>query len=418
MTDPDTTTTCWQMALARLAAYACGALLLTGCITPAARDATPIGPAPTVTAATPGPAAAIAPPAGRPPRQGRRRLAQPRSSTPDALLNRFRAARFGDVQASGTVATASGGQVHFTLRDAPAVQFPGWADSNSPAFWDGDELVVFNSAFTPVRSSGSNLEDLRLDEPVQCLDCQRGGGRWMEAIWRDPGSGLLYGWYHLEPDDLQCLTAPVIGAAVSDDGGRTWSDRGPVLENGYPILCDYQNGYFVGGNGDFTVVVDQQRYFYFLFSNYGGPTEEQGIAVARGAFEGRGQPGTVFKYHQGGWNEPGLRGKVTPVFATPTGWAGPRVDAFWGPSAHWNVNIGKYVVVMNRTVGEEWEQEGVYLAVSDDLVNWGPPQKLMSTDQWYPQVFGLGPRGTDSLAGGVARLFVGGISKYVLQFER
>ena len=51
-----------------------------------------------------------------------------------------------------------------------------------------------------------------------------------------------------------------------------------MLENGYSIDCTAQNGFFVGGNGDFHVLPDAENgYFYFLFSNYAGPVTEQGI---------------------------------------------------------------------------------------------------------------------------------------------
>ncbi|MEK7215694.1 MAG: hypothetical protein AAB289_08885, partial [Chloroflexota bacterium] len=184
-------------------AFTLAALVLSGCafVEPNSTTSTPAGPepaAPTVTPKATAGATAITP-GPRSPRQGRR-----------ASSNRGRNARFGVVQASGEVASASL-TVRFTVREAPELKFPGLVDSNSPAFWDGESLVVFNSAFYPVRATGSNLEELKLEEPVVCIDCRRGGGRWLEAVWQEPETRTLYGWYHLEPDDLPCLTAPVIG---------------------------------------------------------------------------------------------------------------------------------------------------------------------------------------------------------------
>lgn len=324
-----------------------------------------------------------------------------------------------EVFASGVVETSVGEVVHYTVFSAPVVYFPGSVDSNSPAIWDGEELVVFNSASFPMRSSGLSLGELSEAIRIECLQCDRPGGWWLEAVWQDPETGILFGWYHLEPDDLDCLTAPTIGAAVSRDGGRTWQDKGIVLENGYPIDCNHQNGYFVGGNGDFSVILDQQRqFFYFLFSNYGGPVDEQGIGIARSPFASKGQPGTVLKYYQGSWSEPGVGGRVDPLLSTATGWEGPIVDAFWGPSIHWNAYLEKYVALLNRTVGTDWMQEGVYLAVSDDLLNWSDPQKLLNSHSWYPQVMGLDPGGSDAYAGKTARLYIGGMSAYVIEFSK
>lgn len=304
-----------------------------------------------------------------------------------------------------------------TLWEVPPSKLPSTADSNSPAFWDGNDLVVFSSAEWPVRHTGSNNESLKLGADVTCLGCDRPGGRWIEAVWQDPSSKLLYGWYHFEPSDLPCQTAPIIGAAISRDGGKTWVDQGPVLENGYGIDCAYDNGFFVGGNGDFHVIPDQHAgYFYFVFSNYAGPIEQQGVALARSSFKDRGQPRTAFKLHNGAWTEPGLGGQVSPIFTSTTGWKGPHIEAFWGPSIHWNDYLDTYVALLNHTDGPEWKQEGIYLSTSANLLEWTEPQKILDTDSWYPQILGSGPRGTDTLAGKTSRLYLGGHSTYALEF--
>ena len=305
-----------------------------------------------------------------------------------------------------------------TLWDVPTTKLPSTADSNSPAFWDGNQLVVFSSAEWPTRHAGADAESLRLGLDVTCIGCDRPGGRWIEAVWQDPASKVLYGWYHFEPSDLPCQTAPIIGAALSRDGGKTWIDQGPVLENGHEIDCAYENGFFVGGNGDFHVIPDQSNgYFYFVFSNYAGPIEQQGVALARSRFADRGQPGTVYKLHQGRWTEPGLGGQVSPIFTSTTGWKGPHVEAFWGPSVHWNEYLRTYVALLNHTDGEVWAQEGVYLTTSANLIDWTEPQKILDSEAWYPQILGTGPRGTDTLAGKTARLYIGGESTYALEFH-
>ena len=63
----------------------------------------------------------------------------------------------------------------------------------------------------------------------------------MESIWHDPSTDYLYGWYHHEPEDLPCFTAPLIGAAISYDYGATWIDHGTVLEDPYDVDCGYKN---------------------------------------------------------------------------------------------------------------------------------------------------------------------------------
>lgn len=298
--------------------------------------------------------------------------------------------------------------------------FPALVDSNSPAYWRGDTLNLLNSAWAiTYRSQGPGVINLQTPTAVQLPRPARPGHVWIEAVWQDTETGVLYGWYHFEPADIECLTAPIIGAAVSFDGGATWEDRGFVLENGYPHDCSFQNGYFTGGNGDFSVILGPSgRNLYFLFSNYQGSAGEQGIAVARSALSDRGQPGTVWKYYQGRWGEPGLGGRGTAVIPSASGWAeSSLLDAFWGPSVHWNSYLNSYVALLNRAGGSFWAQEGVYITFSLNLVDWTLPQKILDTNELYPQVLGLGEFETDTLAGQWARVYVGGISEHVIEFS-
>jgi len=347
----------------------------------------------------------------------------PSSGTAPQALRSRRCTTEVDVFAQPVTAVhLSQGPVELKIYAAGPAQFPAGVDSNSPAFWRDGLLHVINSDPAGAHlSRGENADSLADPVPVELPVPQRPGMVWMEAVWQDPESDLLYGWYHFEPADLPCpeRTAPIIGAAVSKDGGLTWEDRGFVLENGYPEDCSYQIDWFVGGNGDFSVVLDRESgYFYFLFSNYIGAPEEMGVGVARSAFDDRGQPGTVWKYYRGAWDEPGLGGRATAVFRSSTGWQGPNIDAFWGPSVHWNEYLGTYVVLLNRAKDANWGQDGIYIAFSRDVVNWTEPEKIFEANDWYPQVIGLGQAGTDSLAGRFMRVYVGGLSTFILEFAR
>jgi hypothetical protein len=252
---------------------------------------------------------------------------------------------------------------------------------------------------------------------------------WIESVWRDD-DGTVYGWYHHEPGGL-CggkLTAPKIGAAVSADGGKTFRDLGIVLESGDSINCNAKNGFFAGGHGDFSVILDRERkYFYFLFGNYGGPWWTEGVAMARMPFESRTQPvGAVQKYAYGAWTEPGLGGAVTPILPPRVGWAFQDTDSFWGPAIHWNTALQKYVVLLNRSCCDAgWPQEGIYIMFGSDLsdpLTWTAPVRILTegdvgfSPAFYPQIFGLGAGETDSLVGETGRLFVKGVSKWEIHF--
>ncbi len=317
------------------------------------------------------------------------------------------------------------------VRSAAEVAMPTQVDSNSPAFWRDGRLFWFGSHGRPLLSEGPDQFGPWTTREVS-LETPNAWPHWMEAVAPDD-DGVLWGWYHTEPIGLvpnSTLTAPKIGAVVSLDGGRSLRDLGHVLESGDPIDPTAQNGYFAGGHGDFTVLADREkRWFYFFFDNYGGPTETQGVAIARMAYEDRFNPvGKVWKFHNGAWQEPGKGGKVTPIFPVQKSWQRRDPEALWGPSVHWNTHLRSYVMLLNRASGEPgWSQEGVYVSFNADLSRpdgWTEPVKILDKSQFsgwyffYPQVMGLESGGTDRLAGRVARLYVNGISKWEIEFVR
>jgi len=306
---------------------------------------------------------------------------------------------------------------------------PGDCDCNSPAHWDGDTLYLFNSAGHPWRSAGPDLEHLDRDYRQCTYDNRVHGGRWIECTWK-ADDGTLYGWYHFEPGGLcpgTTLTAPRIGAVRSTDNGAHWKDLGVILEaRAGTLRCDTTNYFFAGGNGDFSAMLDPaQEYFYFFISVYAGAPAEQGVGVARMRWADRDAPvGKVFKWHQGRWDEPGLGGRITPFLAARQDWHRADVDAFWGPSIHWNSHLGQYVLLLNRAVNRHWKQEGIYVSFNQQLENpagWCTPMKILDAtgdDRWYPQVLGTdkSKRETDKLAGRAARLFVRGQSRWEILF--
>lgn len=90
----------------------------------------------------------------------------------------------------------------------------------------------------------------------------------------------------------------------------------------------------------------------------------------------------------------------------------PGYECVRGPSVHWNTAVQQYVMLLNRTQDDTFAQEGIYVSFApslDDPTRWSIPQRLLAGGRWYPQVIGLEiGEGTDKLAGGVARFFIGG----------
>ena len=327
------------------------------------------------------------------------------------------------------------GSVQITIEDAPGLKFPATADCNSPAWWSGGKFYVLNSIGHPTRSSGENVENMTRGAEIT-YTAWRDGGRWIESVHQDP-DGVLYGWYHNEPAHFTeipesyqegrqfRLTAPFIGAVVSYDNGENWDDLGLVITAGPKTLnLESHNFWFAGGNGDFSVILDQQgEYFYFLFGSYYKDVTQQGISIARMRYTDRACPvGKVMKWCEGVWQEPGIGGKVTPIIPVNTDWYDPNPDTFWGPSVHWNTHIQQYVILMNRAIDPRWKQEGIYISFTPDLADpnsWTQPLRILDEKGWYPQVIGCDTarEETERVAGRSSRLFIHGESKYYINFD-
>lgn len=333
---------------------------------------------------------------------------------------------------------------HVELRSAPLLYLPGEVDSNSPAVWDrvgGRHLlfVMTSESGQPRRAWGRDLASLGTARQVAVAPWP-GGGVWMESILRDD-DGTWYGYYHNEIPAEVCgrtdKMIPRIGAARSRDRGASWDDLGIILEAPpRSHTCSTDNAYFVGGIGDFTVQLDaDSRDLYFFYSLYLRPAMSQGIAVARLAWADRDTPtGKMTVWRNGTWS-PGtpLRSDdaerwfypaALPIFPAAESWhdLDNVVDAFWGPSVHWNTYIGHYVMLLNRAKDVDWDQEGVYISFAKSLEDpraWSAPTRILKGGTWYPQVLGLDEgSGTDKIAGEWARFFMLGESQHVIHFMR
>ena len=308
------------------------------------------------------------------------------------------------------------------IRSARPIEFPGTVDSNSPVYWANGTQYVYNSYENPVRSEGAGGSAFPRSKPV-FIEGADGDFRWIEsALYYN---GHVYAWYHAETA-IECpghnLAYPSIGAMISDDGVH-FTDLGIVLSAPDEPNCSAGNIYFAGGHGDFSVVLDRdQRYAYFFYTNYGGPVEQQGIAVARMSFEDRGAPvGQVWKFRAGGWTEPGVGGIADPIFPAQRSWMSGNPLSYWGASVHFNTALGQYVMLLSQAVDSDWNQGGPYISFAPDISNplsWIPPLQMPWIPGWYPQVVGSADGGTDSLSGARARLFMMGRSDRELLFQR
>ena len=326
----------------------------------------------------------------------------------------------------------------FEVVPATTLMLPGNVDSNSPAFWQfvqgQNRLHVLTSWWTPSISRGFSVNRMGMPMPAKFLNSD-GGGKWFESVLQDD-AGTLYGYYHNEPIGLcpgSKKTAPRIGAARSADNGASWEDLGIILEMAVPLDCASPNRFFVGGAGDFTVILDEHKIdAYLFFTNYSGDKSRQGVAVARMPWAQRNNPqGNLAVWDGHAWRYPS-RNRIPfprrwidlrPIYPAAVSWhdRSEWVDSFWGPSVHWNTFLKKYVMLLNRASDSAWTQEGIYISVSpvlDDPSNWTRPVKVFEGGVFYPQVIGLErDLGTDKLAGSRARLFIQGRSDHFIVFR-
>lgn len=340
------------------------------------------------------------------------------------------------------------GEPYAALLPATTLAFPNETDSNSPAVWemvDGSwTMSLFNSvAGWAEISRGPSLRTLASRGEVRFASAAPHGGTWFEALILDADS--WYGFYHNEREDIVCPASgkvwPRIGAARSDDRGVTWTDLGPIIETPESAVgCATNNHYFVGGVGDFSVMLGPARnYAYIYYSQYDEVHDLVGVAAARMAWADRDQPaGRVDIWNDGAWvppSEVAVAGDsaappawdyplATPIFRSTNRWddGTAGVDVFWGPSIHWNTTLNTYVMLLNKAVSNTWEQGGIYVSFNDRLdapEAWTRPALVARGGSWYPQVIGLDPTvGTDKYAGGVARFFMAGKSEHLIVFGR
>ena len=333
------------------------------------------------------------------------------------------------------------------VQSASSVRLSGETDSNSPAVWErvgGQNLLFVVTSMSGRPSTALGRGFTQLSKPTEIvLEPWPGGGVWMEAVIPDV-DGTWYGYYHNENPANMCRgtggadkVIPRIGAARSHDHGVTWEPLGVILEAPPRTYdCTTENDYFVGGVGDFSVQLDpESRDLYFFHSLYLREVGSQGVGVARLAWADRDAPiGKIMVWRETSWipattvggrgNERWIYPAAGPIFPAAESWHDDdrAVDAFWGPSVHWNTYLRQYVMLLNRAKNVAYDQEGVYVSYAtalDDPLSWSAPAKILNGGTWYPQVLGLEEgAGTDKTAGEFARFFMMGTSRHVLRFIR
>lgn len=356
----------------------------------------------------------------------------------------------------------------FKLIQANKVLFNSFVDCNMAEAWIGDTFRIFPGKYgeDPVwgpanelmfangknadEAFGSSQKDF--ERPILPRNVNPGlpglhGAVWFETVYQattDSSGKTLFAVYHNEnypatlPFDSttgigyrdylwpQGLRGPESAAAVcrigimkSDDGGRSWNDRGIFIEDlqHHMILKPHNTSItFAGGVGDPSAVASGD-FLYLFYGEYGyaGNYKEQSydrekewsgqcISVARIALSDLDNPqgkarrwsGQDFSISHDAIGKP-IRSLQIPSAEG----GGPASEAgnmfYWGPSVSWNTYLQCWVMLMARAEGPSWKGGNLYisfnknkdLGVDDHSQQWSKPALMVSRPGhilWYPSL--------------------------------
>ncbi|MEJ7677529.1 MAG: hypothetical protein WKG06_06580 [Segetibacter sp.] len=306
--------------------------------------------------------------------------------------------------------------------------FNSFVDCNMAEAWVGDTFRIFPGKYgeDPLwgyahdlkYASGFSADEVfgkkstEFVEPKMPLNAPPGtpglhGAVWFETLYKDPNDKTghtLFALYHNEnyPSTLpydsatgkgykdvnwpQGLKGPEtktavcrIGIMKSADGGRSWENKGILLEDYQPrlILKPHNTGInFAGGTGDPSAVVNG-NYLYVFFGEYGYPgnynpstydtaTEWSGqcISIARILLSDLENPeGKAKRWNGSDFNAPsdGIGVPVSsiqiPLVAGGGPASSPTAKYFWGPSVSWNTYLNCWVMLTAKAEGSSWKRQ-------------------------------------------------------------
>ncbi len=346
--------------------------------------------------------------------------------------------------------------------------FNSFVDCNMATVWVGDTFRIFpgkygedplwGDAHELKYASGSSVDEVFKRNPNEFTEPSMPanaavnanglhGAVWFEALYKDTSDGsdkTLFALYHNEnyPSTLhydsvngtgyrdvdwpQGLKGPEtktavcrIGIMKSVDGGKSWADKGILLQDYQPrlILKPHNTGInFAGGVGDPSAVANN-GYLYVFYGEYGYPGaynsstydsslewSGQCISIARIPLPDLENPVNKAKRWDGtGFNAPADSiGVPVSSIQIPQQEGGgpassPTAKYFWGPSVSWNTYLNCWVMLMAKAEGPSWKGSSIYisfnpnanLGVGKNSQEWSTPKLLLDKPGhtiWYPSL--------------------------------
>lgn len=355
-----------------------------------------------------------------------------------------------------------------TLSPADTFRFNNFVDCNMAEAWIGDTFRIFpgkhgeDPLWGDSRdlkfADGKNADEAfstpaaAFTEPKMPAIAPVGkpglhGAVWFETVYQDAkdASGrTLYAIYHNEnypvnlpydpatgegyidrqwPQGLRGPASPAavcrIGIMKSTDGGRSWENKGLLIEDKQArmILKPHNTSCtFAGGVGDPSAVANG-GYLYLFYGEYGYPGtydpatynpslewSGQCISVARLSLADLDTPqGKALRWDGRDftipWDSIGkpVAGLQIPVADGGGPASSPTGGFHWGPSVSWNTYLNCWVMLMGKVTGPSWQGSSLYISFNPhtDLgkdahaQDWTKPQLLVDKPghiMWYPSL--------------------------------
>ena len=363
--------------------------------------------------------------------------------------------------------------IQFKLIEAKPIYFNSFVDCNMAEAWIGDTFRIFPGKYgeDPLWGYSNELKfadgvspdivfekkpnefiEPRMPKNVKPSEEGLHGAVWFETIYqdkKDKTGKTLFALYHNEnyPDTYpyrlknkkgyinknwpQGLTGEKTPAAVcrigimkSVDGGKSWNNKGIILEDNQPrmILKPHNNAVtFAGGVGDPSAIVSG-NYLYIFYGEYGyagnydsltydSHKEYQGqcISMARIALNDLESPaGKAYRWDGENYKAAydGIGKPIASLQIPMNEGGGPASKAntkfYWGPSVSWNNYLNAWVMLMAKSEGTSWKGSSIYISFNNNKElnestsqQWSVPKLLVTKpDQiiWYPSLQPVGDK--------------------------
>lgn len=205
-------------------------------------------------------------------------------------------------------------------------------------------------------------------------------------------NGKLYAFYHAEDHQGMPSLGPgrpngyyaTVAVAESSDGGHNWTKLGPVIVSAKTKDFKAHPNHNARGVSLPGITVDRSGkylYLYYTDQSFSNPGGNQTCVARADLTAGPPVPGSFSKYFQGSFSEPGIGGQETHVLS-----AAARQGSFaMYANPSYVSTLDRYIAVFNILNRREHLAEseapkisGIYLAHSQDGINWSEPTQLIA----------------------------------------